>query len=358
MQTIQQITDQYKNEFQSPEVIKKMIYAHQSLWELKWVTHSLPNRGILLNTLSLQEAKDSSAIENIVTTQDELYQSNVTRKKYASMAAKEVYSYVDALQYGYESIQDSWLLTNQVIIKMQWIIEGNDAGVRRQWGTSLKNEETQEIIYTPPQTYDQIMNHMTQLATFINTEESELDSLLKLAIIHHQFESIHPFYDGNWRTWRIINVLYLVKQWLLESPILYLSRYINQHKQKYYRLLQDVRDHGVWAEWCVFMLQWIAETSIHTTQTIKEIKNLTLSHKHTIREKLPKIYSQDLINNIFKHPYTKIEFLSADLWCTRITAAKYLNVLASAEIGILQKEKIWRENYYINKRLFGLLMNV
>ncbi len=357
MKSLQEIITEYTSDFHSPIVIKKLIKAHQALWELKWVIHSLPNRSILLNTLSLQEAKNSSAIENIVTTQDELYKSNSAKKQYVSLAAKEVYNYVDALQYGHKAIQKDWLLSNQTIISMQWMIEENDAGIRTQWWTQLRNEATQEIIYTPPQTYNEIMGYMDELALFINTDE-EIDPMIKVAIIHHQFESIHPFYDGNGRTWRILNVLYLVKEWLLESPILYLSRYINQHKQEYYRLLQEVRDNWIWEERCVFMLQWITETAIHTTQIIKDIKDLTLSHKHTIREKLSKIYSQDLVNNIFKHPYTKIEFLQADLWCSRVTASKYLNLLASTEIDVLQKIKIGRENYYINKKLFELLMNV
>ena len=182
------------------------------------------------------------------------------------------------------------------------------------------------------------------------------DPLVKMAVIHHQFESIHPFYDGNGRTGRIINIFYLVKEGLLHIPILYLSRYINQHKAEYYKLLQKVRTENAWQEWVLYILASIEETSLQTIQQIHGIKKLMLKHKQKLRGELPKIYSQDLLNNIFRHPYTKIDFVMTDLGVSRPTATKYLDELTT--IGLLHKEKLGKDNYYINKDLFDLLANV
>lgn len=184
-------------------------------------------------------------------------------------------------------------------------------------------------------------------------EMSDWDPLVKMAVIHHQFESVHPFYDGNGRTGRIINILYLVKEGLLNMPVLYLSRYINRNKGDYYRLLQKTRDEGAWEDWVLFMLEGAEQTSLQTTQLIKDIKQLMLSYKNEMREKLPKIYSQDLLNNVFRHPYTKIEFVMDDINISRLTATKYLTEMV--KIGILKKEKYGKENYYINTALFDLL---
>lgn len=249
-----------------------------------------------------------------------------------------------------------WFLTNNNILEIQEIIEENKAWFRKLPWTELKNEKTWETVYTPPQNIEEIKNLMSDFEKFVNDDTLPVDSLINMALIHHQFESIHPFYDGNGRTWRIINILYLVKNWLLETPILYLSRYINQNKNDYYKLLQKVRDEQAWEEWVLFMLYAIEETSIHTIEIVKSIKTIMLSHKQTIRSKLPKIYSQDLINNIFKHPYTKIDFVIKDLNCSRITATRYLEELT--KIWILEKYKIWRDNFYINKDLYSLLENV
>jgi Fic family protein len=198
---------------------------------------------------------------------------------------------------------------------------------------------------------------MSNLEQFINDDLlSDLDPLVKMSIIHHQFESIHPFYDGNGRTGRIINVLYLVNEKLLDLPILYLSRYINQNKGLYYSLLQGVRSEGNWEEWILFVLEGVEQTSLQTTGIIQGIKSLMLSQKQRIREKLPKIYSQDLLNNLFNHPYTKIDFVINNLGISRLTATRYLNELERIEI--LRKEKIKKENYYINQELFNFLANV
>lgn len=345
-----------KNDFFSRRILTALIDANKALAELKGISHILPNTTILVNTLSLQEAKSSSEVENIITTQDELYQSNRLQKQFSTVAAKEVYSYADALYLWWEKVKINKAITINDLIAIQSLIEENDAGIRKIEGVKIGNEKTWEIIYTPPQDSKEVMNRLKELEYFINTSEDGLDPLIKISIIHHYFESIHPFYDGNWRTGRILNVLYLVLTECLDLPILYLSRYINKYKSEYYRLLQDVRDNNNWEEWILFMLMAIRETSLSTIQLINAIKQLMMEEKHLIRTKLSKIYSQDLINNIFKHPYTKIEFLMADLKCERKAATRRLDALT--EIGLLHKLKKWKENYYINKALFSLLENV
>lgn len=343
-------------ELETKPILKKLAKAHQALAELKGVTGIIPNQSILINTLSLQEAKDSSAIENIITTHDELYKSDISIKQFTTSQAKEVYSYATALRNGYEKVKKSGLLVNNNILEIQQTLEENSAGFRKLPGTVLKNDQTGEIVYSPPQEAKQIYALMNNLEQFINDNTlSDLDTLTKMAVIHHQFESIHPFYDGNGRTGRIINILYLVKNQLLDTPVLYLSGYINQTKSEYYRLLQGVRDKQDWEKWVLYMLEGIEQTSYQTTCLIQEIKSLMQSHKHKMREELSKIYSQDLLNNLFRHPYTKIEFLMQELQITRITAAKYLDELV--RIGLLSKQKKGKENYYMNKALFNLLLN-
>ena len=316
-----------------------------------------PNQSILLNTLSLQEAKDSSAIENIITTHDDLYQSDSMARHFVSLAAKEVHNYAIALRNGFKLVQETGLLTERHILDMQNCIEENNAGYRTQAGTVLKNDKTGEVVYTPPQHSDDIIKYMRNLEQFINDDElSDWDSLVKMAVIHHQFESIHPFYDGNGRTGRIINILYLVKQGLLGLPVLYLSRYINQHKQEYYRLLQTVRDDNDWQSWLLFMLEAVEQTSQQTTVLVTQIRAVMLHHKGVLRDKLPKIYSQDLINNLFSHPYTKIEFVAEELQVSRQTAAKYLEEIVN--VGLLSKHKMGKDNYYLNNDLYLLLLGV
>ena len=338
-------------------VLKKVAEARAALAEMKGVADSIPNKHILVNTLALQEAKDSSAIENIITTHDELYQADVAAKKFKTVASKEVHSYSEALRSGYELVKKNGIITNNHIINIQSIIEENNAGFRKLPGTELKNEQTGAVIYRPPQDPKEIEEWMANLEQFINDNSlSDWDPLVKMAVIHHQFESIHPFYDGNGRTGRIINILYLVKEGLLNIPILYLSRYINQNKRDYYRLLQKVRTDESWEEWVLFILDGVEQTANSTIELIKGIKKLMLEHKKKIRIELPKIYSQDLLNNIFRHPYTKIDFVMEDLNVSRPTATKYLEGLCS--LGILKKEKIGKGLYYINNDLFHFFINM
>lgn len=341
--------------FETTAILKQLVKTHRALGEMKWVATTIPNDAILISTLALQEAKDSSEIERIVTTHDELYRSNATAKSYTSIWAKEVHNYANALWYGYSVIQNNNILLIKDIVAMQEMIEENKAWIRKQAWTKLENDQTWEIIYVPPQSYDEIMTHFTDLEKFIN-EQQVLDPLICLAIIHHHFESIHPFYDWNGRVGRIVNILYLVMQWLVDTPILYLSRSINKDKESYYKLLQNTRDVHTREAWVIRMLEKIEETAIHTTNLIHTITDLILEQKHLIRSELPKIYSHELINNIFTHPYTKIQFIMNDLWCSRVTATKYLQQLC--DLWVLKKETSEKEHYYINIRLFSLLTSM
>jgi len=334
-------------------VLKSLPSAHSALAELKGIVSTIPNQNILINTLGLQEAKDSSAIENIITTHDDLYKSELNLDSFKSLNAKEVQNYIAAMKKGFELTSKSGLLTNKTILQVQEELEGNKAGFRKLPGTTLKNTATGQTIYTPPQNPEEIKHLMTNLEKFINNRElCSFDPLVKMAIIHYQFESIHPFYDGNGRTGRIINILYLILENLQNIPILYLSNYIIKNKSDYYRLLQEVREKNNWEEWLLFMIRGVEQTSRETIDLIIQIRDLMMSYKHTLRDKY-KFFSQDLLNNLFKHPYTKIEFIQNDLNVSRITAANYLNQLAKD--NLLTKKKLGTGNYYINEPLFKLL---
>ncbi len=339
---------------ETKKVLKKLASAHRALGELKGVVTGIPNENILINTLGLQEAKDSSAIENIITNHDDVFKAGLNFEGFKSLNAKEVQNYISALKKGFALISRNKILTNNDIISIQSELEKNNAGFRKLPGTALKSSATGEIVYTPPQNYSDILDLMSNLEQFINDDSlSDLDPLVKMAIIHYQFESIHPFYDGNGRTGRIINALYLVMKGLLDLPVLYLSRYIIEHKGDYYRLLQQVRTNEAWEDWILYMLDGIEQISKETIILIRKIKELIHEYKLLLRTKY-KFYSQDLLNNLFKHPYTKIEFVEKDLGVSRITASKYLNTMA--EDGLLKKQKLGTGNYYINEKLINLLI--
>lgn len=339
--------------FDTPAILKKLAMSSRRLAELKGIAGSIPNQGILINTLGLQEAKDSSEIENIVTTHDELFKDDVLPEDVANPAAKEVLRYRQALRVGYEQVKSSGLLTANHLIEIQAELERNNAGFRKLPGTALKASDGQTV-YTPPQDPAEIVALMRDLERFINDASLlDVDPLIKMALIHHQFESIHPFYDGNGRTGRILNVLYLVKEGLLDIPVLYLSSYIVRTKADYYRLLQTVRVEDRWEEWVLYMLEAVEQTAVQTIATIEAIKLALQDYKHRIRAN-HKFYSQDLINNLFMHPYTKIEFVQNDLKVSRITATKYLEALTVD--GFVQKQKLGRGNYYINVALNAILM--
>jgi len=352
MTEIQPLTALRPARFDRPDILKQLNAASRQLAELKGVAASMPNQGILISTLGLQEAKDSSEIENIVTTHDELFRDLAFPEGAGSAATKEVARYRQALAIGFSAVRTSGLLTNNHILDIQAELEHNRAGFRKLPGTALKGDGGR-VIYTPPQNPDAIVALMTDLEWFINDEDLfAADPLVKMALIHHQFESIHPFYDGNGRTGRIINVLYLGKQGLLDIPVLYLSRHIMRTKADYYRLLQDVRERDAWEDWVLYMLIAVERTAVDGIATIHAIKTLLMDTKHRIRAGF-RFYSQDLINNLFSCPYTKIEFIERDLKVSRLTATKYLEALVAG--GFLTKRKVGRSNYYINLPLYGIL---
>jgi Fic family protein len=343
-----------EKDVETKAVLRKAALAHKALAELKGVVTSIPNENILLETLTLREARDSSAVENIISTFAEVYQSNLLAQQFASAATKEVHLYAKALKAGFVLVKKHSLLTTNYILEIQELVEGNKAGFRKLPGTQLLNDITGEIVYTPPQDADTILSLMNNLENFINDDAMmDTDPLIKMAIIHHQFESIHPFYDGNGRTGRIINILFLIQKKLLDLPVLYLSRYIIRHKHDYYRLLQKVRETGEWEEWILYMLDGVEQTANESIVLIGHIKNLMQQYKTTIRNQLPKLYSQDVLNNLFRYPYTKIEYIIQDLGVGRNTAIRYLEALVKE--GLVIKQKIGRDNFYINQPLFDLL---
>jgi Fic family protein len=343
----------YYVDLESKAILKRLPAAHAALAELKGLIQSIPNEIILLNTLGIQEAKDSSSVENIITTYDDLYKANLEFEMIVSPDVKEVQNYVAAMKRGFELIQNQGLLTNQTILKIQETLEGNNAGFRKLPGTALKNAQTGETIYLPPQDPEEILNLMANLEKFINDQAlSDYDPLVKMAVIHFQFESIHPFYDGNGRTGRILNILFLILSGLQKLPILYLSNHIFRNKTDYYRLLQAVRENGDWESWLLFMINGVENTARETISLIGQIKLLMADQKKLLRDNY-KFYSQELLNNLFAHPYTKIEFIVRDVGVSRITAANYLNKLA--EDGVLRKERLGTGNYYVNEKLFALL---
>lgn len=346
-------------DLETKEILKQVNLANKALAELKGVAHTIPNEGVLINSLVIQEAKESSEVENIVTTHDEIFQADLSVSNYAvSNAAKEVMNYREAMLEGFSRVKENMLLTNNIIKNIQEKLEKNKAGFRTS-AVTLQNSK-QEIVYAPPKTGDEVEHYMSNLEQFINNSElSDLDPLIKLAIIHHQFESIHPFYDGNGRTGRIISVLYLVQNRLLDLPILYLSRYITRNKADYYKLIQAVRDNDGdikdWQNWVMFILKGIEVTSKETIILINGIAQLMAQYKAILKPVFGKTYKHELLNNLFFNPYTKIEFIERDMNVQRKTAAKYLDMIV--DLKLLTKMKKGSSNYYINNALFELFLN-
>jgi Fic family protein len=345
-------------ELETTAVLKALARANRALGELKGRAASIPNQGILIDTLALQEAKASSEVESIVTTQDELFRADLFPDGPDSPAAKEVARYRDALKTGFERLRATGgLIPNSTLIDMFRVLKRRDDGFRVTPGTTLADERSGAVVYVPPQDGREIVAHMTALERFVNDDAAcDLDPLLKMALIHHQFESIHPFPDGNGRIGRILNVLYLTRTGLLETPILYLSRHITRTKADYYRLLQAVRDDGDWEAWTLYMLEAVERTAYATLELVEGIRNQMATVKQRLRAEHPRLYSQDLLNNLFRHPYTRIEFVMTDLGVTRQTAARHLDTLAEA--GFVEKQRAGRNNYYINVALVALFMRV
>ncbi|NLT94798.1 MAG: Fic family protein [Clostridia bacterium] len=339
-------------ELETKRVLKQLARSHRALAELKGFAGMIPNKYILINAVTINEAKDSSEIENIITTHDELFKA-MSQGNYNNPAAKEVVNYRTALWHGYELVKDKQVLTTNMIIEIQQLIEKNRAGIRKLPGTVLKNEMTGEIIYIPPSGEKEIMFLMDNLEKYINDDFDNVDPLIKLAVIHYQFEAIHPFYDGNGRTGRIINVLYLILKELLDSPILYLSKYIIRNKSAYYRLLQDVQTKGNWEDWILFMLDGIEQTAEETLLLVKRINDVVEKTAEDIKVMLPKIYSRELVNLLFYEFYTKIMYIEKGLNVTRKTASNYLSLLEDK--GFLVSHKVGKERIFLNKRLFEIV---
>ncbi|RZK10968.1 MAG: Fic family protein [Flavobacterium sp.] len=333
-------------------ILRQVIQSSIALAELKGLAHTLPNPSILLNAVILKEARLSSEIENVITTHDRLYQAISATGTPIDHATKEVLRYREAMIAGYDMIVKRGFLNTNGIVEIQELLEENKAGLRRLPGTSLKNAVTAEVIYTPPDDYDTILSLMKNLEVYIN-ETDELSPLIRLAVQHYQFESIHPFNDGNGRTGRIINVLYLCLHNLLDSPVLYLSDYIIKHKSDYYRLLGDVKIKGNWEDWILFILKAVEETSRQTADQIRAINKLFVALQDKIKTNAPKLYNKELLELLFEQPYCKIEFVVERLNVSRVTASKYLYGLE--KIGVLQSKKIWKETLYINVELLDLL---
>jgi Fic family protein len=342
-------------------VLRKLAIANRALAELKGRAATIPNQGILIDTLALQEAKASSEIESIVTTQDELFQADFLDAD-QSGPSKEVARYRDSLKLGYSALLNTkGIISNNTLIEMFRVLKGRQDGFRKIPGTSLKHDQTGEIIYVPPQSAVEVVAHMTALEQFINDDsQSGIDPLIKMALIHHQFESIHPFPDGNGRIGRILNVLYLVQTGLLDIPVLYLSRHITRNKANYYQLLQAVRDRNgsadAWEAWVIYMLEAVTSTATATLKLVEGIRDQMAQTKKRLRQEAPNLYSQDLLNNLFRHPYTRIEFVVNELSVSRQTAAKYLDRLDN--LGIVKKQHAGRNNYYINTDLVKLFISV
>ena len=336
-------------------VLKQLVAAHRQLAELKGVLATISNPEILIGTLSLQEARDSSEIENVFATRDELYQAEVFGGLAKNTAAEEVLRYAAALKAGFEQIRDDGLITTRRIVDFHRILMVDDAGIRERPGTVIKIQATGEIVYTPPQDAKEIKSLLTDLERFVNDNSfCAVDPLIKMAIAHHQFESIHPFYDGNGRAGRILNSLYLVAKGLLDLPVLYLSGYINNTRPDYYRLLQSTHVEGDWEPWLLYIIRGIASTSADTIARIKMIRKLMRDYEVRMRTELPKIYSHELLTNLFRHPHTTIEAVQNDLDVSRLTASKYLSELTIR--GLLEKHRFGKYNYYVNRplvRIFG-----
>ncbi|MFK8057252.1 MAG: Fic family protein [Saprospiraceae bacterium] len=342
-------------DFETPELLKATITAARALSKLQGIAQTIPNQEILLSTLILQEAQESSAIENIITTQKDLLVSRGVAAEKLNPSVKEVRRYEDAVRLGFNLVKEEGLVLTRHIVKVQKLLKGDDAGLRRVPGTVLRNAKTGEIVHEPPQHIDEINTLMGNLEQYLNNASlQEIDPLIKMAVIHHQFETIHPFFDGNGRTGRILNVLYLIKEGLLDLPILYLSRFIVEHKGEYYRHLAEARlSEKGYQSYVLWMLEGVRITANFTVDVIERLRDLMKNYKQRLRALDAKVYSQDLLNNIFKYPYTKVAFVMEDLSVTRPTATRYLKVLVDA--GLLEVEQIGRNKFYINSALLELL---
>jgi Fic family protein len=342
-----------KIEFETKAVLKKAIRASRALAELKGRGDTIPNQTILINSLVLQEAKDSSEVENVITTNDRLFRAFSAQKGPQDSATKEVLHYRQALWEGYKDLKQKRVLATRQFLKVVQTIKENKEGIRKYPGTKLTVDGTNKIIFTPPAGEAIIKHKLKDLEKFIRAKDG-IDSLVKLALVHYQFEAIHPFPDGNGRTGRILNILFLVYKELLDYPVLYLSKYIIRNKAKYYQLLQGVTEKKEWEPWILYMLDGVEQSAIFTRDKIVQIKVLMDETLEFAKKRLPdKVYSKELIELLFQQLYTKVKFLvEADI-ARRQTASVYLKELE--KIGTLKSQKIGREILYLNVKLFKLL---
>jgi Fic family protein len=340
-------------EIETPAVLKSAIAANRSLAELKGKSESLPNPSILINSIVLQEAKSSSEIENVVTTNDKLFTALSADDSRVDLQTKEVLRYRQALWKGVEHIENHPLSTD-LFIRLMQIIKETDAGIRTEPGTVIANPNTRKIIYWPPEGEELIRNLLVNLEDYIRAEDG-VDPLIKMAVMHYQFEAIHPFDDGNGRTGRLLNILYLMKKELLLHPVLYLSNAIINQKQDYYNLLRGVTEQQEWEPWILFMLNAVEKTSSATMARIGQILDLLNETLELAKEKLPnRVYSKELIELLFEQPYCKVKYLVDRGIAKRQTAAEYLRELEDA--GILRSKQVGRENLFVNIKLYDLLV--
>lgn len=342
-----------KKDIETRAILKKTITAGRALAELKGLGKTIPDQSMLVNSVVLQEAKASSEIENIITTNDALFRAFTAKTSRVDPATKEVLRYREALWEGYNELRKRPILATNLFVKLVQRIKENQAGIRRTPGTTISNAATGEIIYTPPEGEAVIRDKLKNLEDYIHVED-DIDPLIKLALIHYQFETIHPFSDGNGRTGRIINILYLVFRGLLDLPVLYLSKFVIDRKNEYYRLLRQVTKKGEWEPWILYMLDAVEETATFTRKRILNIRDLMAETMEVAKETLPgRVYSKELIELLFCQPYTKGQFLVDAGIAKRKTAAEYLKDLEKT--GILTGKRIGREMLYLNTRLYDLL---
>ena len=345
-----------KAQLETPAVLKATTRAGRALAELKGRTHMIPNPTILLNTLALQEAKLSSEIENIFTTNDELFRGLAAKGDNTDLSAhaREVLHYRDALWHGMNVIRKQSFISTNLAIEIVNIIKENNAGIRNLPGTKLQNPNSKEIIYTPPEGEDLLRRKLTNLERFSNDSSSDLDPLIRVGIAHYQFEAIHPFFDANGRTGRILIILQLIMNQLLELPILFLSRFVIEHKAQYYRSLRRVTEQGEWESWLLYMLEAIEETAHGTMQKILAIRDLLAGSLEKAKRGLSKAaFSRELVELIFEQPYCKIRFVEERGIAKRLTATKYLRELEKA--GLVVPVKKGTELIFINHQLWRLL---
>jgi len=336
---------------ETTQILRKTITASRALANLNGAITNLPNPQLFLDTIHLQEAKASSEIENIITTNDELYKSIVADKKFDNSAAKEVISYKNALWYGLEQMEAKPFITSNLCIEIMQRIKKNTSGIRSTPGTTLSNIKG-EVIYTPPSGKEVITEKLSNLEKFIN-EHSELDPLIKMSLMHYQFEAIHPFSDGNGRTGRILLLLYLKMEKLLNVPAIYLSEYIIQNKSEYYKKLRMVTENQDWEAWIMYMLDMIETTAQKGLNRLKNVTALMQTMSAEIKAEIPKVYSKELIEIIFKLPYTKRQYLIDAGLGTPKTVGNYLREIE--EGGFLKSVKVGKEKLYLNFRLMEIL---